>query len=124
MTIPTILKAFAVTPPLPQPLHEIGFPKGVNVSFGKKPKMLPNGLTVPSGFFLSGLVKILFFEVLADIKLALNGIFIDMSVKPFNIGNGLVIVSGRTHKMGPRVFTDIGYSPPKAFIKIEGTIEV
>ena len=125
LTIPSILKAFAFTSTLPKPLYEIGFPKGVNVSFAHKTKMLPNGVLIPRGFFLSGIVKILFFEANADIRLNMNGIFINMSVKPFNIGNGLVVVSGRSHNMGPRVFTDIRWiNPPKALINIEGKVQV
>ena len=124
LTIPSILKAFAFTSTLPKPLHEIGFPKGVKVSYALKNKMLPNGVLIPRGFFLSGIVKILFFEANADIKLNLNGIFIDISVKPFNIGNELVVVSGRSHNMGPRVYTDIGWNPPRAFINIEGKVKV
>ena len=124
LTIPAVLKAFAFTHSLPQPLHEIGFPNGVNVSFAFKSRLLPNGVTISRGFVFSGTVKILFFEANADIKLNLNGIFIDISVKPFKIGNGLVVVSGRSHNIGPRVYTDIGWNPPRAFINIEGKVKV
>ena len=125
LTLPDLLAAFAYRPSLPKPLHEIGFPQGMNTSFALKTKVLPNGITIPRGYFLKGMLKILFFEAYADVKLNLNGIFVNLTVKPFKIGkSGLVEVSGRNSNMGPRIFVDIGWNPPRAFINIEGRLKV
>ena len=124
LTIEDLLAAFAYRPNLPKPLAEIGFPKGLDTSFAFKTKVLSNGITVQRGYFLQGMLKVLFFEAFADVKLSLNGIFVNLTVNPFKIANGLVEVAGRSSSMGPRIFVDIGWNPPRAFINIEGRMKV
>ena len=125
LTLPDLLAAFAYRPSLPKPLREIGFPQGMNTSFAFKTKVLPNGITIPRGYFLQGMLKVLFFEAYADVKLSFNGIYVDLTVKPFKIGkSGLVEVSGRNSNSGPRIFVDVGWNPPRAFINIEGRLKV
>ena len=124
LTLPSILDAFGHSFNLPKPLEDIGFPKGLNVSCALKTKILPNGVTIVRGFFLQGMIKILFFEVHSDIILNLNGIWINMSVSPFSIANGLIEIKGRSDTSGPRILVDVGWNPPRAFINIEGSIKV
>ena len=125
LTLPDLLAAFAYRPSLPKPLREIGFPQGMTTSFAFKSKVLPNGITIPRGYVLKGMLKILFFEADADVKISFNGIYVDLTVKPFKIGkSGLVEVSGRNSRSGPRIFVDVGWNPPRAFINIEGRLKV
>ena len=124
LTIRSILEAFGKSVSLPRVLADSGFPKGVNVSFALKTKVLPNGVTVVRGFFIQGMIKILSFEASADLKINLNGFWINLTVKPFNIANGLIAISGRSATSGPRILADVGWNPPRAYINIEGSIQV
>ena len=123
-TIKSILEAFGKSVSLPRALSNSGFPKGVNVSFAMKTKVLPNGVTVVRGFFMQGMIKILSFEASADLKINLNGFWINLTVKPFNIANGLIAISGRSATSGPRILVDVGWNPPRAYIIIEGSVQI
>ena len=124
LTLPSILKAFGYTVSLPKPFAEIGFPKGLNVSHSFKSKVLPNGVTIIRGFYIQGMIKVLFFEVYSDVKLDFNGVMINMYVGPFSIGNDLIAIKGRSDTVGPRILVDVGWNPPRALINVEGTIKV
>ena len=124
LTLNAILEAFGANVNLPKPIAEMGFPEGVEVSYASATKSLPNGIVIPRGFFLRGLLKIMFFEVSADISLDLNGILADMRVTPFKLGNNLVSVTGKDASLGPRLLVDLRWNPPRAEIIIEGRLAV
>ena len=124
LTLPSIVKAFGHSLNLPKPLADTGFPKGLNLSYSLKTKVLPNGVTIVGGYFFQGIIKVLFLEVHSDVKLNLNGIWINVSVSPFSIANDLIAIKGRSDTSGPRIVVDVGWNPPRAFINIEGSIKV
>ena len=124
LTIQGLLAAFAYRPNLPKPLAEIGFPDGLNTSYALKPKVLPNGVSVKTGYFLEGTLKVLFFQAFADIKVSLTGVYVNLNVNPFSLANGLVRVAGRSNTVGPRIYVDVSWQPPRAYINLEGSVRV
>ncbi|KAI8493020.1 Troponin I, slow skeletal muscle [Branchiostoma belcheri] len=101
LTVPAILRAFGQTFKLPSFLEEIGFPDGVSFSFSAQGKTLENGVTIPQGFFFSGTLQILSFRVSADLKLDPTSLYAKVTVDEFDIGNGLIHISGSSSKTGP-----------------------
>ena len=124
LTVPAILAAFAYRPSLPKALSEIGFPRGVYVSYALQTKVLPNGISIPRGLYFKGLLKILKFELQSDVSVDLNGIFINTTATGFNMGNGLISVTDASGKGGPKLFVDVGWNPPRATLKISGAVSI
>ncbi|CAH1798335.1 unnamed protein product [Owenia fusiformis] len=123
LTIPAILAAFAYFPSLPKALDEIGFPDGLDVSYTQllSGKVLPNGVTIPSGLRFNGTIQIMSFKVSSRMRMDINGIFVFLTVDRFNIGNNLISVDG-DGKSGPELLVDVGWNPPRAKIDIQGKV--
>ncbi|CAH1798114.1 unnamed protein product, partial [Owenia fusiformis] len=121
LTIPEILAAFAYFPSLPKALDEIGFPDGIDTSYSQFGKVLPNGVTIPSGFRFNGTIQIMRFRVSSRMRMDINGIFIFLTVDRFNIGNDLISVDG-DGESGPELLVDVGWNPPRAKIDIQGKV--
>ncbi|XP_066304151.1 uncharacterized protein [Branchiostoma lanceolatum] len=126
LTISAILKAFGHSLPLPSFLKDTGFPKGASFSYSKLQRTLPNGKTIQQGFFFSGIVQILFFKVQTDIRIDSTSLYSKMTVTPFEIGGGLISVSGSDGKKGPTLLVDIPFAPRRAEheLLIDGSITV
>ncbi|XP_078704017.1 uncharacterized protein LOC144929017 [Branchiostoma floridae x Branchiostoma belcheri] len=124
LTIPAILRAFGQTFQLPSFLEEIGFPDGVDFSFSAIERALPNGVTIPQGFFFSGTLQILSFSVSADLKLDSTSLYVEVTVDPFDIGNGLIQISGSGSETGPILKVDISWIPIHAELLIDGSVTV
>ncbi|XP_078598009.1 uncharacterized protein LOC144874058 [Branchiostoma floridae x Branchiostoma japonicum] len=124
LTVSAILKAFGQTLNLPSFLKDTGYPKGASFSYSNLQRTLPNGKTIPQGFSFSGTLQILFFKVNADIKIDSNSLYSKMVVTPFEIGNGLISVSGSGSNKGPTAVVDISYAPPRAQLLIDGSVSV
>ncbi|CAH1781115.1 unnamed protein product [Owenia fusiformis] len=121
LTIPAVLAAFAYFPTLPQALNEIGFPDALDVSYSQFGKVLPNGVTIPSGVRFNGTLQILGFKVHSTMRLDINGIYILVMVDRFDIGNNLISIDG-DGKSGPELLVDVGWNPPRATIDIQGKV--
>ncbi|XP_066264280.1 uncharacterized protein [Branchiostoma lanceolatum] len=124
LTVPAILRAFGQTFQLPSFLEEIGFPDGASFSFSAIEQTLPNGVTIPQGFFFSGTLQILFFSVSADIKLDSTSLYAKVTVSSFDIGNGLIQISGSGSETGPILKVDISWIPTQAKLLIDGSVMV
>ncbi|XP_035661792.1 uncharacterized protein LOC118406044 [Branchiostoma floridae] len=124
LTIPAILHAFAQTFQLPSFLEEIGFPDGASFSFSALEQTLPNGVNIPQGFFFSGTLQILFFSVSADIRLDSTSLYAEVTVTQFDIGNGLIQISGSSSEAGPILHVDISWVPIHAELLIGGSVTV
>ncbi|XP_066264279.1 uncharacterized protein [Branchiostoma lanceolatum] len=124
LTVPAILRAFGQTFQLPSFLEEIGFPDGASISFSAIEQTLPNGVTIPQGFFFSGTLQILSFSVSADIKLDSTSLYAKVTVSSFDIGNGLIQISGSGSETGPILKVDISWIPIHAELLIDGSVTV
>ena len=129
LTVPAILRAFAINPRLPSFARRIGFPKGLTVSFAKRSHRLRNGVSIPGGFYLKGVLQFLFLKVYAHVNMVMQlgvpvSLFVDVRVKPFRIARGLIAVEGARPGGKPRVKIDVGLVPPRARITIAGSLTI
>ncbi|XP_078621643.1 uncharacterized protein LOC144887947 isoform X2 [Branchiostoma floridae x Branchiostoma japonicum] len=124
LTVPAILKAFGHTLQLPSFLEDIGFPEGASFSFSLLQRTLPNGVSIPRGFFFRGALKVLFFTASADMKIDATSLFANVTVTRFDIGNGLVQVGGPSSETGPVISIDISWLPWHAKLLIHGSVTV
>ncbi|CAH1256732.1 Hypp1712 [Branchiostoma lanceolatum] len=124
LTARAILRAFGQSFQLPSFLEEIGFPDKTSFSFSALEQTLPNGVAVPQGFFFKAKIQILFFSVSADIKLDSTSLYAEVTVTPFNIGNGLIQISGSGSETGPILKVDISWIPIHAELLIDGSVTV
>lgn len=128
-TIDSILSAFCLHIPLPQPLADSGFPSGLLTSFSLVGKELPHvPLFIPPGFILSGAFNILGLSVFAEVRLNLpTELYINISMPVLNLGGGLLSMyaSETDHSKGPYMIVDITLLPtPKTIIEASGYVSV
>ena len=124
LTLNTILKAFGKPGVNLKPFGDMGFPEGANASCSVKTRMLPNGVTIPRGFYLRGRLKLLFLDLMAEINVNLNGLKINMTAGALSFAKGLIRVEGIGGRRGPMVYTALGWNPPVAEMIIEGSVTV
>ena len=122
LTIPSICAAFGYRSSLPKVFRESGFHKGVYISFAFQTKSLPNDITIEQGFYFKGLLNIMGLELQSDMSVDLNGIYVTVTAKPFDIGNGLISITDASGRGGPSLNLAIGWNPPKALIHFRGSV--
>ncbi len=104
-TLISLLRAFRINRHLPRPLRDSGFPNGFLGSFSALGKELPEvRVSIPRGFRLKGIFRILGLRGSADITIGLpRGIDIKVGLPPIRIGGGILemYASSRDRRRGP-----------------------
>ncbi len=128
LTLGSVLQTFCLTPSLPRPLAESGFPEGFQSSYSLLPQALSHAsVTIPAGFRLKGRLNVLGLSAYAEINLNLPTRFLmNISLPPLSLGGGLLAMKApRDSSDGPRMIADLVFLPiPSVDIQCNGYISV
>ena len=125
LTFQSFFNVFCMKVPLPKPLGDSGFPKGLKVSFSPLGKQLPHaGITIPIGLRFKGTLNILGVSASADINIQPGRIKLVVELPKLNILGVLKMYRSSNEKSkGPFIYVDISGSKTP-LINISGCIEV